>query len=180
MPDDGVHVDLSGLEQLQRDHDAHMHRFIASVASKVAEAETLIVDTKLNLPGDSVRDGGTPGPSPGGPREPVLHRESAGGSNVSPEVHAKARRAQGKEVEPPVGGGALAASVTVTYPPKHTPGSPIDATFDLSAGSNLVYARSHEYGYDPHGIPRRPYVGPAFEILDKEVRGLVDELENGP
>lgn len=34
---------------------------------------------------------------------------------------------------------------------------------EFQVGTNNPYARAHEYGYAPRGIPARPYFKPAFE-----------------
>jgi phage gpG-like protein len=41
-------------------------------------------------------------------------------------------------------------------------------TYDV--GTNMVYARAHELGYEARGIPARPFMGPALEESVPEIK----------
>ena len=72
-----IEIDLTGLDDARVDWE-HTGKLVADVAgAAMVGAVSFIRDTKLSLPGPAVMEGGAPGPTPGSPDQPVLHRETS-------------------------------------------------------------------------------------------------------
>lgn len=56
-----------------------------------------------------------------------------------------------------------------------TPTKKVGNTFTTTIGTNVVYARAHEYGYPPRNLPARPFLRPAFKD-NENMQSIITDL----
>lgn len=135
------------LNDVRPDWEARVGRLHRRVNKALSGTVSFVVNTKLRLQGVAVRLGGVPGPTPGTPGEPVLHRDT----------------------------GALAGSIMISWPKRMT-STDLNFLVEIGLEASMLYGPTQEFGDPDRGIPARPFMAPAADRLSVKVQQLVGEF----